>query len=278
MRLGGRDCDPFWTTQQTDAAGISELSALIWRVWTGSAAVMRERLDAIDAAGAALLEGALDDTRRDAAISSAHKLRGSLGAFGLPEGTALASEIEALLRSPTAPSVLRVCELAELLHAVVAAGPIAPDIAVEVVDLPPILRIIAVADGAAELAGAVIDVLLVEDDDALSQLLVRALESSGYTAAVISDGRLAVEMLTGAAPLSCRVILLDVDLPGLDGLAVLRQLTAAGVTERTPTIMLTVRSSESEVLEALQSGAVDHVAKPFSTPVLMERIRLALER
>jgi len=71
---------------------------------------------------------------------------------------------------------------------------------------------------------------------------------------------------------------LDVDLPGLDGLSVLRRLARDDVLADTRVIMLTARSGEAEVLEALELGAFDHVAKPFSVPVLMQRIRRALRR
>ena len=74
------------------------------------------------------------------------------------------------------------------------------------------------------------------------------------------------------------MLLLDWDLPGLDGLRVLRALRERGVLERTQVIMLTARGAEREVLEALHAGAVDHVTKPFSVPVLMQRVRRAMER
>ena len=66
-------------------------------------------------------------------------------------------------------------------------------------------------------------------------------------------------------------------LPGLDGMAVLRAFARAGLTKRSRVIMLTARSLESEIVQALDLGAVDHVAKPFSIPVLMQRLRVALE-
>lgn len=66
------------------------------------------------------------------------------------------------------------------------------------------------------------------------------------------------------------------DLPGVDGIGVLRRLEGTGVLERTQVIMLTVRSKEEEVLETLELGAFDHVAKPFSIPVLLQRIRRAM--
>jgi DNA-binding response OmpR family regulator len=68
-----------------------------------------------------------------------------------------------------------------------------------------------------------------------------------------------------------------VDLPGLNGLGVLRRLAHDGVLQHTRVIMLTVRSAESEILEALELGACDHVAKPFSLPVLLQRIRHTLQ-
>ena len=119
---------------------------------------------------------------------------------------------------------------------------------------------------------------MVDDDIVLTELVRHALETRGYTMTVLADGRVAIEALIGPSRLRCRLLLLDVDLPGLDGFGVLRRLTEAGVTATTPTIILTVRANEREVLEALSSGAVDHVSKPFSMPVLMQRIRLALER
>ncbi len=257
---------------------LGEMAALIARVWIASQAALQERLDAIDAAGAALLAGSLDSERRAAAIAGAHKLRGSLGTFGLPGGSELAAELEDMLRAPGLPPVLRVSELAEQLRAIVNTGPAFATAEADAANAPPVATPTNVAARGEESAEASVDVVMVDDDVVLAQLVQHALETRGYTATVISDGRLAIDTLTGPAQLRCRLLLLDVDLPGLDGLAVLRQLTAAGVTGTTPTIMLTVRASEREILEALQAGAVDHVTKPFSMSVLMERIRLGLER
>jgi len=126
-------------------------------------------------------------------------------------------------------------------------------------------------------AARVVDVLVVEDDAALSDLLVHSLQTRHYTTAVIGDGRAAAEALEGDDPrLRPRVVLMDVDLPGVDGLSVLRSLRRSGALDRLCVIMLTARAGESEVLEALELGAVDHVAKPFSVPILMQRIERAL--
>lgn len=121
------------------------------------------------------------------------------------------------------------------------------------------------------------DVVLIEDDAALAELLLHSLETRGYRAQWIQDGIEAVELLGGPKPdMRTRVILLDVNLPGLDGLGVLRRLSQNDGLRGTRVIMLTVRANELEVLKALELGAFDHVAKPFSVPVLMQRIRRAL--
>ena len=122
-----------------------------------------------------------------------------------------------------------------------------------------------------------VDVLVVEDDDAIARLLQHALETRGYRHEWVNSGSGAVELLTGPNPeLRARVVLLDVDLPGMDGLGVLRRLAQEKLLGRTRVIMLTVRTHEAEVVRALEMGAYDHVPKPFSIPVLLQRIRRAL--
>lgn len=122
-----------------------------------------------------------------------------------------------------------------------------------------------------------VDVLVVEDDPAIARLLQHALETRGLRHEWVSSGERAASLLTGPAPeLRARVVLLDVDLPGLDGLGVLRLMARERMLERTRVIMLTVRTHEAEVVRALELGAFDHVSKPFSVPVLLQRIRRAL--
>ena len=118
------------------------------------------------------------------------------------------------------------------------------------------------------------DVVIVEDDDTLAGLLTHTLKTQGFVVHRFNDGQKAAAGLAGASPsVQTQVILLDVELPGLNGLGVLRRLAQSGVLRRSRVIMLTARAAESEVLEAMRLGAFDHVAKPFSLPVLMQRIR-----
>jgi diguanylate cyclase (GGDEF)-like protein len=122
-----------------------------------------------------------------------------------------------------------------------------------------------------------VDVLVVDDDEALSPLLVHALQTRGYRTRWLADGQKAAEMLLGPRPaLRARVVLLDVDLPGLDGVGLLRAMARERLLGRTRVVMLTVRSVEEEVVLAMEEGAFDHVAKPFSIPVLLQRVRRAL--
>jgi len=122
------------------------------------------------------------------------------------------------------------------------------------------------------------DVVLVEDDEALAGILLHGLATRGYRTQLFDDGQDAASALQGpAAKVVARVVLLDWGLPSLDGLRVLRRLAETGVLGRTRVIMLTARDAESEVLQALDLGAFDHVAKPFSVPVLMKRVHRAME-
>jgi DNA-binding response OmpR family regulator len=140
-----------------------------------------------------------------------------------------------------------------------------------------------VEDAAAESAAGVeeptVDVVLVEDDPAIVALLEHALDGRGLTVRHFGDGLQAAEALAGERPsVVGRVVLLDWDLPGIDGLRVLRAMAGNGTLVHSRVIMLTARAGEREVLQALEAGASDHVAKPFSLPVLLQRIRGAMMR
>ncbi len=122
----------------------------------------------------------------------------------------------------------------------------------------------------------VLDVLVVDDDPAVGRVLVHALETGGFRVKWLRNGTKALdELLSGKA--KPRVVLLDVGLPGLDGFSVLKQMMSNPTVSSTRVIMLTARSGEDEILKALEWGAFDHVSKPFSLQVLVQRVRRALE-
>lgn len=123
-----------------------------------------------------------------------------------------------------------------------------------------------------------VDVVLVEDDEALAALLLHTLGARDLSTRWIRDGVEAVRALGGDPPtLAGRVVLLDIGLPGLDGLTVLKRLSETGITRRSRVVMLTARAGEAEVLRALELGAYDHVPKPFSVAELLHRVRRGLD-
>ena len=121
------------------------------------------------------------------------------------------------------------------------------------------------------------DIALVEDDEALVGLVRHGFETAGFRVRAFGDGEAAVAALGGESPaLHARLIVLDVDLPGLNGYDVLRRLAKDGITKSAKVIMLTARNAEEDVLSALGLGALDHVNKPFSLPVLIKKVSSAL--
>ena len=115
-----------------------------------------------------------------------------------------------------------------------------------------------------------VNILIVEDEGAIARFLELELTHEGYTVAKASDGRSGLDMaLNGAYDL----ILLDVMLPGLNGLEVLRRLRAESDV---PVILLTARDAVMDKVSGLDMGANDYITKPFSIEELLARIRAAL--
>ena len=115
-------------------------------------------------------------------------------------------------------------------------------------------------------------VLVVEDDDEVRGVLVRELGSRGYRVQEASDGRSALERWEASRP---DVILLDLGLPDMDGLDVIRRIRRDAMT---PIVILSARFAEREKVEALDRGADDFVTKPFGLEELHARLRVALRR
>jgi DNA-binding response OmpR family regulator len=115
--------------------------------------------------------------------------------------------------------------------------------------------------------------LLVEDDKTLRQALSFNLSREGYEVATAADGESALEAARSGRQ---DLILLDVMLPGMSGVEVLRVLRREGVS--TPVIILSAKGDEIDRVVGLQVGADDYVAKPFSRPELLARIEAVLRR
>jgi two-component system, OmpR family, response regulator MprA len=116
-------------------------------------------------------------------------------------------------------------------------------------------------------------ILVVDDEPAVREALERILRLERFEVALAVDGREAVRM-QAAAPADA--VLLDVLMPGLDGLEVCRRMRDTG--DRTPVLMLTARDEVGERVAGLEAGADDYLAKPFALEELLARLRALLRR
>jgi two-component system response regulator MprA len=116
-------------------------------------------------------------------------------------------------------------------------------------------------------------VLVVDDDRAVRDALRRTLTLAGYEVQVAQDGEQALELVVQAVP---DAVVLDVGLPGIDGLEVCRRLRRLG--NRVPILMLTARDAVSDRIDGLDVGADDYMVKPFDVGELRARIRALLRR
>ncbi|MEM7164675.1 MAG: response regulator [Planctomycetota bacterium] len=118
-------------------------------------------------------------------------------------------------------------------------------------------------------------VLVVEDESDILELIEYNLERDGYRVYSCRDGEGGLELARQAGP---DLVLLDLMLPGLDGIEVCRKLKEDPVTRAIPVIMVTAKGEESDVGLGLGVGADDYVAKPFSPKELLARVRAVLRR
>ena len=116
-------------------------------------------------------------------------------------------------------------------------------------------------------------VLVVDDEPPVRTALERALRLAGYDVALAEGGEQALREVAGAAP---DAIVLDVLMPGVDGLEVCRRIRSAGDT--TPILMLTARDAISDRVAGLDAGADDYLVKPFALDELLARLRALLRR
>ena len=118
-------------------------------------------------------------------------------------------------------------------------------------------------------------ILVVDDDPDLRDLIGYTLRRDGYFVIESEDGRAALLMAEVERP---DLVLLDVNLPKLDGFEVCRRLRASPATSSIPIVMLTVRGTEEDQVRGLDLGADDYLAKPFSPRTLLARVRALLRR
>lgn len=118
-------------------------------------------------------------------------------------------------------------------------------------------------------------VLVIEDDSAIAEVLTYNLEREGFDVLRASDGRDGLRQAQTAEP---DLVILDLMLPGIDGIEICRELRADKATRNMALLMLTAKSEETDQIIGFTVGADDYVTKPFSMKVLLQRVRALLNR
>jgi two-component system alkaline phosphatase synthesis response regulator PhoP len=118
-------------------------------------------------------------------------------------------------------------------------------------------------------------ILVIDDEEDIRELIRYNLSKEGYRVECAMSGEEGLEMLRSLTP---DMIILDLMLPGIDGLEVCRQLKADQTLRQIPVIMVTARGDEPDVVSGLELGADDYVSKPFSPKVLLARVKSVFRR
>jgi len=118
-------------------------------------------------------------------------------------------------------------------------------------------------------------IVVIEDEEDIRELIRYNLDKEGYRVLVANSGEEGLELVVNSMP---DLIVLDLMLPGIDGLEVCRQLKKEPKTKDIPIVMVTARGEEPDVVSGLELGAEDYVSKPFSPKVLVARVRTVLRR
>ena len=223
-------------------------------------------------------KAAIEELRRDA-----HRLRGSAGSFGFPQASVVAAELEEAAkkwlenqgngvgdRGQAARGYVR--RLAAALFTKQSApAPLPPEPPPTSTALHPPPPTSDASEGATDVP----EVIVVEDDPALAELLTFGLEARGYRFRHFRNGREALDVLksmdTRGSP-QPPLLLLDVDLPALDGYSIFEELQKEN-PGKFRVVFTTVHGSETEQLRGLEAGAMDYMVKPMSLRVALEKIR-----
>lgn len=118
-------------------------------------------------------------------------------------------------------------------------------------------------------------IFCVEDDNNIRELITYSLQATGFSACGLADGAELFQALDNASP---DLILLDIMLPDLDGLAIISKLKADAKTKNIPIILLTAKSAEYDKVKGLDLGADDYITKPFGIMELVARVKAVLRR
>lgn len=248
----------------------------------------RDQLGAIAELAERLIASGDDTAALEALRRDAHRLRGSAGSFGFPQASVVAAELEMAAtqwldqpenggvgnRGDEARAFVR--RLAAALftkQATALAEPSAAPSPPHDLAAPSPASHLAAPSSPSPGAADVPEIIVVEDDPSLAELLTFGLDARGYRYVHYRNGREALEALLqlethGQAPL----LLLDVDLPALDGYSIFEALQQE-CPGKFRVVFTTVHGSETEQLRGLEAGALDYMVKPMSLRVALEKIR-----
>lgn len=118
-------------------------------------------------------------------------------------------------------------------------------------------------------------VLVVDDEPYIVELIVTRLELAGFETSTARHGAEALDRLAAFRP---EAMVLDINMPVMDGFAVLANMKAQGLSDRIPTVVLTARNSGEDVAKAISLGAKDYLSKPFRDEALISRVGRLLAR
>jgi two-component system phosphate regulon response regulator PhoB len=119
------------------------------------------------------------------------------------------------------------------------------------------------------------NILVVEDDESIAELVSYNLSQEGYAVKLVSSGEAAIKAVRRDLP---DLVILDLMLPGVDGLEVCRYLKEENATRHVPIVILSAKGEEADIVTGLELGADDYVTKPFAPRVLLARVRAVLRR
>ena len=243
----------------------------------------RDQLGAIAELAERLIAAGDDTAAIEALRRDAHRLRGSAGSFGFPQASVVAAELENAAKQWLEHPVNGVADRGQAARGFVrrlaaalftkqpAAAPVPAPPPLDLHQPPPPSTTSVAPDGATDVP----EVIVVEDDPALADLLTFGLEARGYRFQHFRNGREALDLLktldTRGSP-QPPLLLLDVDLPALDGYSIFEELQQ-DCPGKFRVVFTTVHGSESEQLRGLEAGAMDYMVKPMSLRVALEKIR-----
>jgi CheY-like chemotaxis protein len=236
------------------------LEAGLERLRDASRPELAQRLSVIDRCIAAWQAGPVEVALWQAGRREAHRLAGSLGMLGFTGGTEVARRLNDLFQGEQSPAAAgRAAELLAALHRELA-GPPAP--------VP--------ADPSAPVAAGLarpVRVLLADDDDTIAAAVRVALQLDGLELLRARDGEAAIRL---AREQDVDLLLLDLEMPLLDGFEVCRTLRADPRLAAIPIIVMTAHSERGRIQAELAQGATDYLAKPFKVSDLRHRVRTLL--